>query len=322
MKPTLPFAQKATLLLAFVLGTSGASMGQGPMGGSSWYQNCEPFDSEWSPFAYTFSSDSTWQIGQPTKAGFDSSYSGNFSIITSLDTHYKNNDTAVFYARKHENFYVFFDSGFYVGVEFYHRFKTDSTSDYGTLHLSVDSGLHWLDLFSTENDDSAVYTGFAQNHHFIELDSTGHEPLLIHGNSNGWVHSRIYKQFSHPTLVDEFFSDDLILKFTFISDSAGTDAGWQIDDLCVGVEHPQGIDEKSAPAIAITPNPATDKLHIAAADAIAQVAVHDISGQKLLEVAGQNCPSLEIDIGMLPAGLYFVSISTAGDTAVQKVVKR
>lgn len=66
----------------------------------------------------------------------------------------------------------------------------------------------------------------------------------------------------------------------------------------------------------VFPNPAHDMLHIEA-EGLQSVEVIDVSGRRVLTSA-----SATLDLRQLPAGAYFVRITTAGDSCIKRIVKQ
>ena len=72
---------------------------------------------------------------------------------------------------------------------------------------------------------------------------------------------------------------------------------------------------------AICPNPAKGSITVSGAQ-IAEVRLHNVTGQLVATQAGNGTESLTIDISSLPSGLYFVTVTGQdGKMSVQKVVK-
>lgn len=205
---------------------------------------------------------SCWGIGEPTKTVFNGSKSDFNSIVTKLDTNYKSNDTSVFYTSiKSEYDFPNYLGGYNpLEVEFDHRFMTDSENDYGMVEMSVD-GDTWHDLLSPEfNTLGSVDVKVQRTYHYFEATGdTILDSIQVTGNSGGWVHSKLSKDFSRLVWEDSVYVvKEIILRFSFISDSVGTDEGWQIDNLCVLMDGYISVDEISAAdGFSIYPNPSS-----------------------------------------------------------------
>lgn len=83
-----------------------------------------------------------WSIGKPQKNVFTSAYSEPNAIMTDTLNALRPNDTSVFYLfHKRDNtapFHIFY-------LRFWFQIDGDST-DYGSIEISPDKGLHWIDI--------------------------------------------------------------------------------------------------------------------------------------------------------------------------------
>ncbi|EMQ94007.1 hypothetical protein D778_01191 [Xanthomarina gelatinilytica] len=70
--------------------------------------------------------------------------------------------------------------------------------------------------------------------------------------------------------------------------------------------------------VKLYPNPATDVVNIKTNQTIKNVAVFNVNGQKVLEIANQS----QINISNLPTGMYFLSINTNQSNQTIKILKQ
>ena len=225
------------------------------------FENCNAFDSNL--LHLKLDTNSFWEIGKPTKLNFNNSYSGDFSIVTGLDSMYKESDTSMFIVSFYEDFDVWVPN--YLGIycplviEFDHRFITDSISDYGKIEMSLDNGSKWYDVLSSKFNANGLcdITENPKNYHYFE--STGDtifDSLSVYGNSNGWVHSIFSKNVEQIVNIDNVYPDSVMIRFTFITDSIGRNEGWQIDNLCLSMDRISNIKEiNNVQSLKIIPNP-------------------------------------------------------------------
>jgi hypothetical protein len=225
------------------------------------FTNCNSFDSN---LLHTkIDTNGIWEIGNPNKQNFNSSYTGDYSIVTKLDSLYPTNDTSTFimsyYTWQFGGIPNYLDSYEPLVIEFTHRFITDSSSDFGKIEMSLDNGSKWYDVLSAEHN--ANFGSSIQNFHYFEnTGDTIFDSLSVFGNSNGWVHSTFSKEIQDIIWNDGLYPDSIMVKFTFISDSAGTNEGWQIDNLCMSMNLIASINEVSSsrqPTIFPNPNNGT-----------------------------------------------------------------
>ena len=83
-----------------------------------------------------------------------------------------------------------------------------------------------------------------------------------------------------------------------------------------------GVDNVAATTVGAYPNPVTDRLNLQATQPIMQVAIYAISGAQVAAHGGNGSQSMQIDMGGLPAGTYFVRIATADGIKTVKVIKK
>jgi len=82
---------------------------------------------------------------------------------------------------------------------------------------------------------------------------------------------------------------------------------------------PLAVDDLVLTKVSIYPNPASNILFISSEITINNLSVFSISGKKVLE---QKNIDNSIDISSLPAGMYFLEITSENGKAVQKFIKR
>ena len=92
------------------------------------------------------------------------------------------------------------------------------------------------------------------------------------------------------------------------------------DDIAI-VAGTQGIAEVKNNAISVSPNPATSMVEIDATgiEGQATVSIVDLNGRTLMQQQG-NAAAYRFDVSTLPAGAYFVRLTSDNTTAVQKLI--
>ncbi len=262
-----------------------------------------------------------WEIGQPSKTVFDSSYSGINSIVTDLDSLYPTNDTSRFYA-------VFKDEwggvpnylGIYspLEIEFNHRFMTASITDYGSIEMSLDNGNTWYDILSSEHNASWGPNGLYANEHIFEgTGDTLFDSLAVFGNSNGWVYSKFSKDINQIIWNDHFFPDSIIVRFSFISDSIGGNEGWQIDNLCMSVDFISGITEnQNIEKNLFYPNPNNGEFWVREHSDFGELRIYSLLGK---EVYSKNVTKNSV-LTNLPNGIYIVVLKNADTLFTTRMV--
>ncbi len=90
--------------------------------------------------------------------------------------------------------------------------------------------------------------------------------------------------------------------------------------LNLTVVEASGIDEQVFPAFRIFPNPAKEKITVQGSN-LQTIELYSQTGQRILQEQAKNPTHCEVSVNHLPAGLYFIKISTTdGKNATQKVV--
>ena len=85
---------------------------------------------------------------------------------------------------------------------------------------------------------------------------------------------------------------------------------------------PETVGINGASAVwGVYPNPVDQMLNIAAAAAIERIMVYGISGTRVAAYDGDGSTAMQIDMGGLTAGTYFVRIITATGIETVKVIK-
>lgn len=260
-------------------------------------------------------SNSNWTIGQPFKLFMNSSIQGNSSIVTNLDSNYSNNDTSSFYVYYNgiPNYLGLF---FPLEIDFYHKFKTDS-NDFGSIHMSLDNGEKWYNVLSTKYNSH--WNEQANQHHYLSSGDTINDSISIRGNSDGWVHSYIVKDIHQIIYNDTAFDDVIILRFSFISDSTGTDEGWQIDSLCLSVDYFTSVEETEKYSLEIYPNPNNGSFSIKTQNPVYEkLTIQNIYGAVVhSQLITSQLTELHLN---LKSGVYILYIDDGTSTLTEKIV--
>lgn len=120
-------------------------------------------------------------------------------------------------------------------------------------------------------------------------------------------------------LTDSVIQIDNIRRvfFLFHTDARNNASGFDIDYHASGT----GVDEITATSSQLYPNPATDRLVITHPDPIRHVEITDLAGHQLRLVEAHGT-QLQLSVGDLPSGLYFVTIQTNQQRITKKFIKQ
>ena len=224
-----------------------------------------------------------WQIGEPNKQVFNSSFSPSLALVT---------DTLATYPPNNRSFFEFvISTDDYTEISFWHKLNTDTLVDGGTVGVSLDGGFTWTNIVY---DHQFTLLNFYDS--TSTVSSNNNSPGFT-GNS-GWIKS----------LIKGYALNFVRFRFTFTSDNIdnGKD-GWMIDNFdfaCFGT----GINESSySKDVIVFPNPTVDRFHIKLEKnrSLKNVLVKNGSG-KLMAIFKTEY----VDISELPAGVYLLEIFT------------
>ncbi len=267
----------------------------------------------------------SWQIGPPSKVVLNNSYSLVKSIITDTINTYPSNETSVFYAVYAPDYianYLYWYFPFQ--IEFYHRFDSDSLTDFGSIELSKDGGSTWINGLSTEYGD--VNVPMYNSHIFLGAGDTIYDSLAVTGSSNGWVHSTITKDLN-PWISETGWidPDSIIVKFTFTSDAIDNfKDGWQIDNICIKYLIASSIEEnESKNTLNIYPNPFSIKTTLQSDKHLknATLTLYNSLGQQVRQVNNISGQTATLQRDNLPSGLYYLQLTEDNQTiATDKIV--
>jgi len=291
------FDMKKIFLLLLLTFTVATSFGQW-----DWNLNFEDPSYYNRVFIDTISnSNNIWQIGTPNKIIFNSAHSPTHAIVTDTMNYYPSNDTSRFiitHIRQGP-----FGGNESLLLDFYFKLNTDPITDYGTIEVSIDNGLTWINLLTQDT----IY-GF----HWYEP-----KPVLT-GNTNGWVH------FSEELMTLTYlvgYSDTLLYRFTFISDGTQTNKeGWMMDDFTFH-DYWEGIQEiQNDGLISLFPNPTSYDITINSTNKSNTQIIQIFKNTGLLIYNNSTFHGETIDTRQLSNGIYLLKYSDEKSFSIKKFV--
>ena len=263
-----------------------------------------------------------WQVGLPQKLFFDSAYSSPNVIIT---------DTLQFYpGNTHSYFDLYLCDlnypgwyGFDMWLDFMHKYDTDTLKDGGFITVSYDKGETWINIIK----DSCYFfdncpPGESPNL-YNENDSLFNGEFGFSGHSGGWVKTGL-AWFWYPVYQTvELFSDTMILRFNFISDSIQTEKeGWMIDHIKLyAIDLGGGNDDLGHydPLISLYPNPCTQYISITGVENLTGFKIFDQNGTKAME---GSVESARINVEELQDGIYILEFKIDKQIFTGKFIKQ
>jgi len=240
-----------------------------------------------------------WQIGEPGKPFFYNAHSPTHVIITDTIDPYPINDTSTFVITHLREF----GPGAWLQLEFYYKMDSDTLTDFGMIELSINNGSTWYNLMTLDSIMPNIW---------IET-----KPSLT-GSSPNWT---LFSADLSELESSIGFSDTLLYRFTFISDSIQTNKeGWIIDDfqftdLAESIENLYHSD-----IISLFPNPAYDFLNIKKKinGNNEAVEVMDLKGRIIL--INKHFEDEKIDISSLNPGMYLLKYTDTERMAIKRFV--
>jgi hypothetical protein len=270
------------------------------------FQYIIDFDSPWSENNHiiidTISNpNNLWQIGVPNKPVFDSAYSITHALVTDTLNSYPINDTSSFILKHIRQGELGGNES--LQLNFWFKMNTDSLSDYGKVEASIDNGITWVNLMT---EDTTYYLQWIEP-----------KPVLT-GNSNGWQHFALELNMLTYELG---YSDTLLYRFTFISDSIQTNKdGWMIDDFLLA-DWWEGIeDNNSKESLLMYPNPTSGIIYINEENFARDnhISIINNIGQVVFETTLNEKQNL--DIRSLQNGVYVIIYEVEGNRQTDKII--
>jgi len=221
-----------------------------------------------------------WQIGKPQKPVFDSVANLSNTIITDTINSYPINNHSIFIIQNTVTMGFIYGLNMLRGSYFV---QSDSLNDYGTMDVSTDNGLTWIDII---ND--TVYNSFV----WYSL-----KPVLT-GNSSFNIQ----------------LGDTVLFRFSFISDSIPENlGGLMFDDICFD-NFVEGISETHFKQIksSIYPNPSSNIFTIEFENPKAEtfeLSIYDIHSKLTLKKDDITENKIVVDATAFKSGTYIYKIT-------------
>lgn len=246
-------------------------------------------------------SNSTWQIGRPSKIIFDTAATLPNAIITDTVNSYPNNDSSSFTFQ--------FDNTLFLwgiaAIQWKQKLDFESGVDGGIVEYSVDSGLTWHNVMN----DPFVYSFYGFNP--INQDTLANNVYAFSGTDSSWAD--VWLCFDASWLS---FQQSLFFRFSILSDSNDTQQeGWMIDNFInrLTVIHTLKEEEQKE-YMSIHPSPTSGKVNIkmekkSEMHIIKQINLFDNQG-KLVKEWGLSPTKFTIDISEFPNGIYHLQVIT------------
>ncbi len=248
-----------------------------------------------------------WQIGRPQKTYFDSAYSKPYAIVTDTVNPYPINNISSFIVIMPSNKTGYKWGGCNVPyISFVEKYNMDTLQDSGVITLSVDNGKTWVPL--------NTYCKTTGSGNWYGSMTTGTYAKV-------WEGVMIQFTPSNGCSVNYFpVCDTALLKFTFYSGSTlSNKEGWMIDDIRLGWDFCEGVQEytKNAAQISAYPNPSSNSTSLSyqlpQGQSRAVLKLYNAVGELMKTgLINSNAGTAEQDVSDLPNGIYYYTLSIGG----------
>ena len=118
------------------------------------------------------------------------------------------------------------------------------------------------------------------------------------------------------------FSGKAYIAFVFESTTSQS-ATWEVDDFLVtGYKKDTGFEDLTVGKIALYPVPAVNKICFNHILDVSTIEIYDVQGNKCLMQVNHNFESGQLDVSILPAGIYMIRFNKPEGPVVMKFLKK
>lgn len=256
-----------------------------------------------------------WQVGNPIKSIFNSGYLNPTALVTDTINSYPSNNLSSFQFSFVNCPPLLCGPVNYVGSGFQiiHRIETDYGIDGGTIEVSHNKGVTWVNLIQDSINFPYIFSGnmYTINDTVVSLGKPGFS------GSFAWDFIEIFYQPSYLS----FLNDTISIRFTFASDSIQTNKdGWMIGFIAVTGTFETIKEINDDNLISIYPNPTSDNLHIN------KLKKSELSRLQVFNSTGQLCydnfnfTEDDFNTNQLENGIYLLKYSDTLNFTLKKIV--
>ncbi len=258
-----------------------------------------------------------WKIGTTSKPYFSLGTGNSVSIMT---------DTAMSYPVRADDYFVLRYYTYANGIfSFMHKYNTTQGRDGGVVEYSIDTGKTWKNALGSCNMDgeSSVFSAILTENFYKKTDTLYNGLQGFSGNSGGWKKSRMqvyHHPFAKNTATDTCVSNDVFIRFRFVSDSiADNKDGWLIDNIILERDEYSSVPLLAFEALQVYPNPVTDGIVYFPAMANSHrynISITSIAGKVLYDEPYTTIVNLQNH----PPGMYFYKVTNGQATYAGKII--
>ena len=283
-------------------------------------------------FSNDTNSTTQWQVGNPSKANFNSAYSPVKVITTDTFSNYQPNTNTWFEIPVVPNNY---DTTFLgvcpLNICFQHKLDFDSLHSGGWIELRDNDESFNLGQF----DNGAGILGNYYHYDFIYgfeniysvFDTLFNDSLGFPNRLLSWT--KTCYSLGMEVRADRTLWDTIFFRFNFASDSTvnSIHEGWMIDDIVIGKGLgicAGGMEDELDLKTEIFPNPVTNtiNLELMAGAKMNSFIIMDLRGQVIVEQVVENDQEMSIDVSNLNVGVYFIKFQFDKNIITKKFIKQ
>lgn len=183
--------------------------------------------------------------------------------------------------------------------------------------------------FTFDINASGTYTLYARvicpnandDSFWLKMDNGSYAMWNNIAGSSSWIWTNFPTTYnlnggSH-TLIIAYREDGARLDKIWITNSGGdlTGEGSVAENIC----EIAGVNNKTEEEIAIFPNPVSEKLTISFPESSADISIYNMDGKKVF-MEHANAMTLKINLANYHPGMYFIKVTSQGQTVVRKII--
>ncbi len=291
---------KATTILSLLLLFS-PFFGLSQYGATQYFDGADTLKQGSVIIHYDSAGNDTWQVGPPQKNIFDTAATTPNAMMTDTINPYPTGDTSAFYFGIKP---LQFGYGI-LALQWMQKLDMDSAMDGGIIEFSVDTGKTWQNVFN----NPFVYNLYGFDPENQQMLQSGEQAFS--GTDTAWKDVWLCYDISWLS-----FSDSLLVRFTFKSDSINNNReGWMIDNLLVHITFVHTVNEfEKDEYMKIFPNPTSGEINIETRKTsgfhiIEKMELVDMNGA-VVQRFGFSPTKFSINIGHHPPGKYLLRVTT------------
>ncbi len=190
------------------------------------------------------------------------------------------------------------------GAQLYFKYayaQQGNSSDTLRIYITSNCGATWTMIYNQSGSDLATIA-----------------PI----NSHAYVSPLATDWKSEMVSLSQFQGQsNVYLKFEFESDPTGPGNNFFIDDINLSGTVGLKTNEIVSQNIIISPNPAKELLLIKSSGAVIEsIEILDITSKTVVSYANQNANEINVSLGSLAKGIYFVKVSSNEHTEFKKLI--